>query len=134
MTGNLKLPPLEILLRMCPLAAVQSVMYAYFTGEISTVYGHAQEVGGAIPRATLFALAINATLAFAQNISSFQTNKIAGALTMTVCANLKQVLAVLLAIIIFDVRVGLWNGVGMVVTMVGIAWYSRIELQRKGLA
>lgn len=51
---------------------------------------------------------------------------------MTVCANLKQCLTVLLGILLFDVTVGVWNGAGMLVTLVGAAIYSKVELDSKG--
>lgn len=80
----------------------------------------------------LFALLGNGVLAFVLNISSFQTNKLAGALTLTVAGNLKQCLTILLGIVLFDVRVGLVNGVGMAMAVAGAAWYSMVELNSKG--
>lgn len=130
MTGSLRLTALEILLRMSPLAAIQSLFYAIATGEASdflkwTAKGH-------LTRSYSLALAGNGVLAFLLNVSSFHTNKLAGALTVTVCANLKQCLTVLLGIVLFDVHVGIWNGVGMLVTLVGAAVYSKVELDSKG--
>jgi len=34
--------------------------------------------------------------------------------------------------VLFDVRVGLLNGVGMLITVLGAAWYSKVELDSKG--
>lgn len=130
MTGSLALPALEILLRMSPLAAVQSFLYAFATGEASAFSAWVAE-GNLTPSYSV-ALLGNGLLAFLLNISSFQTNKLAGALTMTVCANLKQCLTVLLGILLFDVTVGVWNGAGMLVTLVGAAIYSKVELDSKG--
>ena len=77
-------------------------------------------------------LAINGLLAFLLNISSFSTNKNAGALTMTVCGNVKQCLTILLGIMVFGVKVGLLNGLGMVGALAGAAWYGAVELGAKG--
>ncbi|KAH8812800.1 TPT-domain-containing protein [Xylogone sp. PMI_703] len=129
MTGSRKLPPLEFLLRMCPLAAVQSLLYAYFTGEGALFMKYVEE--GHLTNYQIFALLSNAIIAFLLNISSFQTNKVAGALTMTVCGNVKQVLTVLLGIVLFNVKVGLWNGLGMVIALAGAAYYSKVELNKK---
>ena len=130
MTGSLALPALEILLRMSPLAALQSLLYAVATGEASAF--SAWVVEGHLTPSYGLALLGNGLLAFLLNISSFQTNKLAGALTMTVCANLKQCLTVLLGILLFNVTVGVWNGAGMVVTLVGAGIYSKVELDSKG--
>ena len=130
MTGSLALPALEILLRMSPLAAVQSFLYAVATGEASAFSAWVAQ--GNLTPSYSSALLGNGLLAFLLNVSSFQTNKLAGALTMTVCANLKQCLTVLFGILLFDVTVGVWNGAGMLVTLGGAAIYSKVELDSKG--
>lgn len=130
MTGSLALPALEILLRMSPLAALQSLLYAIATGEASAFSAWVAQ--GNLTLSYISALLGNGLLAFLLNVSSFQTNKLAGALTMTVCANLKQCLTVLLGILLFDVTVGVWNGAGMLVTLVGAGIYSKVELDSKG--
>lgn len=79
----------------------------------------------------IFALLGNGLLAFFLNVSSFSTNKVAGALTMTVCGNIKQCLTVLLGIVLFGVKVGFLNGLGMLIAMGGAAWYSAVELRTK---
>jgi hypothetical protein len=147
MSGPLALSPLEFLFRMSPLALLQSLLYAYLSGEVSSFRL-------ATPRSTtsLFSsdflpplyntslpithsryryiaiLAINGIHAFALNVSSFSTNKKAGALTMTVCGNLKQCLTIFLGILIFRVHVGWSNAHGMVSVLAGAAWYGVIEL------
>ncbi len=130
MTGSLALSPLEILLRMSPLAAVQSLLIAIVTGEGDAFLAWVHE-GNLTPRYAL-ALASNGYLAFLLNITSFYTNKLAGALTITVCANLKQCLTILLGVMAFNVHVGVLNGCGMVIALVGAAIYSKVELDSKG--
>ena len=129
MTGNLALPALEILLRMSPLAAFQSLLYAMITGEASAFLQWVAD--GNLTPTYSFALAGNGFLAFLLNVSSFYTNKLAGALTVTVCANVKQCLTITLGIALFDIKVGAWNGIGMLVTLIGGAIYSKVELQSK---
>lgn len=130
MTGSLALPPVEFLMRMSPLAAMQALACALATGEVSA-FREALATSQMSSISTFFSLAGNGILAFLLNISSFNTNKLAGALTMTVCGNLKQCLTVLLGIFIFDVRVQLLNGTGMAVTMLGAVIYSKAELDNK---
>jgi hypothetical protein len=129
MTGSLALPALEILLRMSPLAAVQSLAFAYCTGETSEF--QAWVAAGHLTPMTIIALAGNGAIAFLLNVSSFETNKIAGALTITVCGNLKQCLTILLGILLFNVKVGPLNGCGMFLALIGAAWYSKNELKKR---
>lgn len=132
MTGTLKLPPLELLFRMSPLAAVQCLGCAYASGEIEQAQA---AFASAESRTALagfgLALGLNIFLAFVLNISSFQTNKIAGALTISVGANVKQCLTILLGIALFGTTVGPANGIGMAVTIIGAIWYSKVELDKR---
>ncbi len=130
MTGNLALPALEILLRMSPLAAVQSILYAGVTGELSAFLTYVRE--GQLTSSVCIALIGNGIIAFLLNVASFQTNKLAGALTIAVCANVKQCLTIVLGIALFGVNVSLLNGAGIVVALLGGAWHSRVELESKG--
>jgi hypothetical protein len=82
--GNrLKLHPLDLLMRMSPLAFIQCVVYGYLTGELDRVraYGATQ-----MTRGKAIALLVNGVSACGLNIVSFTANKKAGALTMTVSA------------------------------------------------
>ena len=129
MTGSLALPPLELLLRMSPLAAIQSVAISLLSGETSKFAEWTR--AGNVTTLAAIALIGNGFLAFLLNVSSFQTNKIAGALTMTVCGNVKQCLTVLLGIVLFNVQINAINGAGMLIALSGAAWYSSVEMRRK---
>ncbi|KAK0656203.1 triose-phosphate transporter family-domain-containing protein [Cercophora newfieldiana] len=129
MTGALALSPLETLLRMSPLAFAQAIICAVLSGELSEFRRNNPDGPSQM---MLLALAGNGLLAFLLNVSSFSTNKVAGALTMTVCGNIKQCLTVLLGIALFGVKVGFLNGLGMAVALGGAAWYSMVELRSKG--
>lgn len=130
MTGSLKLSAYEILLRMSPLAAIQSLFYSWVTGEANRVFTFIAEDN--LPWPMIVAIAGNGFIAFVLNISSFQTNKLAGALTITVAGNLKQCLTILLGIALFNVNVTFLNGLGMLITICGAALYSKVELDSKG--
>ena len=121
MTGSLALSAMEALLRMSPLAAIQCILYAFLTGEVERfriAYAEGQFSNS-------FGVAL---LAFVLNLISFQTNKVAGALTMTVCGNVKQALTIGMGIVLFNVQVGLLNATGTAVTILGAVWYSKVEL------
>jgi hypothetical protein len=132
MTGSLALPSIELLLRMSPLAAMQSLVYATLSGELRAFAGTMYEREPGSTMTTIIFLLGNGLLAFLLNVSSFQTNKVAGALAISVCGNLKQVLTVVLGIFTFgDFAVDAWNGSGMFLAMFGCVLYSKAELDSK---
>jgi hypothetical protein len=117
-------------MRMSPLAALQALACATASGEVAGFRALVQSGDIHLGHASA-SLAGNGFLALLLNISSFNTNKLAGALTMTVCGNLKQCLTVMLGIFLFNVSVDFLNGAGMAVTMLGAAIYSKAELDNK---
>lgn len=93
--SRFKLHPLDLLLRMSPLALVQCVVYAYWSGEMERVASGAHlhvnaRLGGAgagvygSRRTMCLALLGNGWIAFGLNVVSFEANKRTGPLTMTV--------------------------------------------------
>src|SRR4051812_12587353 len=122
MTGSLSLPAIELLLRMSPAAAAQALLYATISGELRgfiTLFRSADLVTRLAPMPAVFSLLGNGLLAFLLNVSSFQTNKVAGALTISVCGNLKQCITVALGIFLFgDFKIDVWNGLGVLVTSI----------------
>jgi hypothetical protein len=137
MTGPLALSPLEILFRMSPLAFIQALLFSTLNGELTSFISTCTPyplplLSIPLPSSgTALTLAGNGALAFVLNVSSFSANKNTGAVTMTVCGNVKQCLTILLGILIFGVRVSGMNGVGMLITLGGAVWYSVIELNLK---
>lgn len=127
-TRPLKLHPLDLLLRMSPLAFIQCVVYAQLSGELDRV--HAYSVANMNSRRAA-SLAINAAIAFALNVVSFTANSKVGPLSMTVAANVKQVLTILLAVSIFNLTISPTNALGIVLTLFGGAWYAAVEYQEK---
>ena len=91
---------------MSPLACLQSLLIAYFNGE--TVAFRTFTLSPTV----ILVIAVNGIMAFGLNVSSFSANKKAGALTMTVAANVKQILTVLLAILFWKLEVGWINALG----------------------
>ncbi|KAK9463377.1 triose-phosphate transporter family-domain-containing protein [Lipomyces oligophaga] len=127
-TGRLKLSPLELLFRMSPLACAQCLIYAFLTGELTALkeYWSSSMTGD-----MMFKLAMNGAIAFGLNVVSFTANKKTGALTMTVAANVKQILTIVLAIIFFHLAVTPMNALGIILTLAGGAWYAKVELDNK---
>ncbi|KAL0241858.1 hypothetical protein I308_106030 [Cryptococcus tetragattii IND107] len=126
--GRLKLHPLDLLMRMSPLAFIQCVIYGWYTGELERVraYGATQ-----MTSTKAVALLVNGVIACGLNIVSFTANKKAGALTMTVSANCKQVLTIALAVVLFNLHITPTNGIGILLTLIGGGWYGYVEYQEK---
>jgi len=84
--GSLKLHPMDLLLRMSPLAFIQCMICAYFAGEWDAIILWKMEAtwNG------IWALWFNGILAFFLNIVSFTANKKTSALTMTVAGNVSS--------------------------------------------
>lgn len=113
---------------MSPLAFVQTLIYAYFTGEISQLKTYSRDV---MTSRDVAALALNGLIAFALNVISFTANKKTGALTMTVAANVKQILTIVLSIMFWGLKVTALNATGIFLTLAGGAWYAKVELEAK---
>lgn len=75
---RLKLHPLDLLMRMSPLAFIQCAIYGWMSGELDKVriYGATE-----MTRSKAISLLINGVLAFGLNVVSFTANKKTSALT-----------------------------------------------------
>lgn len=128
MVGPLKLHPLEVIWRMAIPSCLQCIVYSCLLGEakemIAWIRTHAES-------SVAMSLLLNGFLAFLLNWVSFTANKKTSALSMTVAGNVKQTLSILLAIYIFSTPVTLLSASGILVTMLGAAWYSWLSLRLK---
>ncbi|KAF9118591.1 UAA transporter [Mortierella sp. 14UC] len=126
--GRLQLHPLDLLLRMSPLAFVQTIIFSWMKGELDDVVSFCQTD---MSWKLVFALLVNGVIAFFLNYVSFTANKKTSALTMTVAANVKQVLSIVVAVTVFNTTIGFLNGIGIVITLFGGACYSYVEWREK---
>ena len=79
--GRLQLHPLDLLLRMSPLAFVQTVIFSWMKGELDDVVSFCKTD---MSYKLVLALLVNGIIAFFLNYVSFTANKKTSALTMTV--------------------------------------------------
>jgi drug/metabolite transporter (DMT)-like permease len=130
LTGEMKLPPLDLLATMTPLALAQTFALALFLGELTDIHRRWDELigSGAWPPVILSGL-----LSFTLNITSFKANKLTSPLTLSIVANVKQVLLIALSTVLFDVPVAPINAVGIVIVILGSMRYSMISLEEKSL-
>ncbi|KAG1802076.1 TPT-domain-containing protein [Suillus plorans] len=125
---RLQLHPLDLLTRMAPLAFIQCVFLAYLTGELSRV--HTWSLYEMTPGNAAL-LGLNGFIAFGLNIVSFTANRAAGPLSMTVAANVKQVLSIFCAVVLFKLTITPTNALGILLTIAGGVWYAAIDYQEK---
>lgn len=125
------LHPLDLLLRMSPLACLQSLIYAGILNEPQRLYQLLQSLPPPSRNSLAVKLAVNGALAFGLNYVSFAANKKTSPLTMTVAANVKQCLSIILGVWVFRLQVGWMNALGIMVALAGGAWYAKVELSIK---
>jgi len=123
LVGSLKLQPMDLLWRMSFLAFFQCAIFGYATGEWEEMLEMMADADWSV----YAILAGNGVMAFLLNYASFTTNKLSSALTMTVAANVKQVLTIILAVIVFSTPVNMLNAMGIIITLAGGAQYTLIE-------
>ena len=138
---------------MSPLAFIQCAAYAYYSGELSRMQAAAAHSSTTLSGWWYLLLLIgNGCIAFGLNVVSFTANGKVGALNMTVAgeyprngcrrhqytadriplsANIKQVLTILLAVAIFNLTITPANAAGILITILGGAWYAWVEYEEK---
>ncbi|ELU38653.1 TPT domain-containing protein [Rhizoctonia solani AG-1 IA] len=119
------LHPLDVLLRLSPLACIQCLVMAFLTGET-----HRWSSNMDLTVTRWRTLALNGVLAFLLNYVSFVTSRKAGPLT-----NVKQVLTILLALMVFNTSTpSVTHLVGIALTLGGGLWYGYLEVKEKSQA
>lgn len=132
LSGSLKLHPIDLLYKMAPKAALQCLILACLTGEVTSIaFRWATELSPAVSLWPTFGVVSTGVMSFSLNISSLVSNKLTSALTLCIAANVKQVLMILLATVIFDIPVSVLNGSGIGVVLMGSAYYSWVSMQEK---
>ncbi|KAI4171407.1 MAG: hypothetical protein LQ343_004263 [Gyalolechia ehrenbergii] len=113
-TAGLHFGALELLHRMSPIACAQSLFVAYVYGEFDRFEPQLLGTKGLV---IVFA---NGIIAFGLNVTSFEANKRSGALTMTIAANVKQVLTVVMAVVLWRIPIAAMNACGIALTLLGV--------------
>ncbi|TFK75664.1 TPT-domain-containing protein [Pluteus cervinus] len=142
------LPPISsigLLHLLSPIAFFQTIVLAYLTGELGRVATHFSlgEISLGSSHGSVFSVVtpshglqvlfvlMNGLMAFGLNVTSFGANRRVGAVAMSVAGNVKQVLTILCAVLIFEVTITGMNATGIALTILGGAWYAAVELQEK---
>ena len=138
MTGSTKLHPVDLLGHMAPLAMVQCLLLSIMTGEVSSIYGrflaslvHRQELSTFDYFYPAIVVITSGIFSFSLNICSLQANKVTSPLTLCITANVKQVLMIIISTMVFGTIIEPLNGCGIVVVLIGSAYYSYVSVMEK---
>lgn len=119
------------------------MLWGFSAGEMHRLVDDLQtgQFGGSLNVNTaILALTVNGAIAFGLNYVSFTANGKTSPLMMCVAGtcfhysflgNMKQVLSIVLSVTIFSLTVNFTNSVGIVLTLVGGAWYTVIEMKNR---
>lgn len=122
----LALSPLELLLHLSPLAVMQCLGYAALAGELTTLRRFCQLRGGFT---WSFGLAIfaNALVAFALNYVPIRSDQSISVRAIKARGAVKHALTIIFGVVLFDAPLGMINGAGICMAIVGAAWFSKVE-------
>jgi hypothetical protein len=128
---SLSISALTIIHFVAPLAGIQSTIWSYMNGEIDEFL--VKQISATSSQLThsrsgILLILANGLVAFLLNWSSFVTNKKAGALTMAVMGNIKQVVSIAVSLVVFrDGFAGFAHIFGVVLALCGGFLYSLVE-------
>jgi hypothetical protein len=143
---HLALHPLDLLSRLSTLACIQCLLCARVSGELNVILSHPSIY---LTSNQVVALGLNGFIAFGLNVVSFYANGKTSPVSMSVAgesnlqilatpyvliiykANVKQVLTILFAVFFFNLSLSPLNSLGVFLSLVGGAWYGRLEYNEK---
>jgi len=129
LTGPMRLDSINMVYYMAPISFVIILPVAlFFEVERLVAYEHEDYGGFNYVAGTLF---LSGVVAYLLNICTFFAIKSTSALTFTVFGNLKVIVVIVISVLIFKNQIGVMNGVGCFIAIVGIIWYNAIEYQIK---
>lgn len=128
LTGSMRLDAINMVYYMAPVSFVLILPFALFYEYAGLqLYDHSEFGFNYV----VGSLITSGAVAYLLNICTFFAIKSTSPLTFTVFGNLKVVLVIVISVLIFKNEIGVMNGVGCFVAIVGIIWYNSIEYQIK---
>ena len=128
LTGEYKLDAFDLLSRMAPLSFCWMAYCAYASGEVDDILSRWEELQGGHAWHVVW---LSGLMSFSLNITSFMANKVTSPLTLTVASNVKQVLLIAVATVIFATPISWLNGIGILIVILGSARYSTVTVREK---
>ena len=114
---------------MSSLCALQSVLYAWYTGELSDAIQFLTSLDALWP--VVRALLGNAAMAFAMSFVSFYANRATSTLSVAVVGNVKQVALIALAVLLFSEEMSAFKLFGIALTVLGGFCYTCARAQTR---
>jgi hypothetical protein len=137
---HLDMRPIELVRHTAPLAVVQSLVMAYYCDELTNIAYlprlRSLATGESWSWTALNSLAVlmivNACLAAALNLISFDASRRCGPVSMGVAANVKQVIILVMPYMTSSRRNSRWQVlIGGMMTVVGGVWYTSAQRREK---
>lgn len=118
--------PVEFLMRICPLSFILLVVLSTVQGETSRIM-EKYYLEQLTPMAWICAF-MTGFFAFVLNWTNFIVTRATSPLTVSVAGNIKQVITVLLGIYLFSIPISWLNGIGILISIFGLVFYSHTKL------
>lgn len=122
LTGDLKLHPVDLILHQAPLSAMWCLIAMLMSGEMSVLHAHWDQ----LPSMS-FWYVVTGVISFMLNVTSFYANKVTSPVTLSVCANMKQILVISMSIWLHNDHFGAQKALGIVIVTIGGALYAYIS-------
>jgi uncharacterized membrane protein len=122
LTGDLKLHPVDLILHQAPLSACWCLITMFTTGEWNTLIQNASE----LPSLSTWYI-ITGIISFMLNITSFYANKVSSAVTLSVCANVKQIMVIVISMVINHEVLTTQKAMGIALVTIGGILYAYIS-------
>ena len=110
---------LYICVHVC--VCLQLLVFSAVSGEMLTFWENICEV---LETKSYLVVLLTALTAFFLNVTNFYTNKATSPLTLTIGGNLKQIISIILAVSFFEKPLTSVKTTGVVIGLVGSAFYS----------
>lgn len=123
LNGEMHISPLDLMQKMMLPCVSQCLFVSYFVGEtslISNLFGKNFEYR----KGYALNICMNSIFAMILNCFNFSTSSRTSALTMAIIGNMKQIVLVVSALIIFDKKISVFNSIGIAMAIAGGVWFS----------
>ncbi|KAH9197869.1 hypothetical protein AeNC1_000146 [Aphanomyces euteiches] len=121
LTGAIKMHPADLILHQAPLSAVWCAVAIFVCGEWDSIFSGTSNENLVHAMSWYF---LTGVLSFALNLTSFFANRATSALTLAVCANIKQVVVIALSVYLHGDHMTIQTVFGVFLVTVGGAAYA----------